>query len=375
MLPKLLIVGAFSSTKGKENNRPVYGGILRSTEIIMNSESFNSFEIVPLDSSQISNPPPNILFRVCFAARRIFRIIKILAIEKPNASLIFCSDGLSALEKGLMIWLCDLFNCPSLIFPRAGNLINQIYNSALMLRALRFLFGKAEIFLCQGQKWADTAINLLDFKSTNVLVINNWTATSQLISIGEQRIYDSSMEQTPRLLFVGWLEEFKGIFELLSVAKNLKDSSIDFHLSIAGRGDAEISAKRFVEDNDLEDHVRFLGWLDQKSLESELAQHDIFVLPSHEEGLPNAMVEALASGLAVIVTSVGLIPDYIIDKEHALLTIPKDIESLEFAVKSFILDQELRASIAKRGHEHAKGSFSTDVSLEKLSATIKNLIA
>ena len=134
------------------------------------------------------------------------------------------------------------------------------------------------------------------------------------------------MEQTPRLLFVGWLEEFKGIFELLSVAKNLKDSSIDFHLSIAGRGDAEISAKRFVEDNDLEDHVRFLGWLDQKSLESELAQHDIFVLPSHEEGLPNAMVEALASGLAVIVTSVGLIPDYIIDKEHALLTIPKDIE-------------------------------------------------
>ena len=375
MLPKLLIVGAFSSTKGKENNRPVYGGILRSTEIIMNSESFNSFEIVPLDSSQISNPPPNILFRACFAARRILRIIKILAIEKPNASLIFCSDGLSALEKGLMIWLCDLFNCPSLIFPRAGNLINQISNSALMLRALRFLFGKAEIFLCQGQKWADTAINLLDFKSTNVLVINNWTATSQLISIGEQRIYDSSMEQTPRLLFVGWLEEFKGIFELLSVAKNLKDSLIDFHLSIAGRGDAEISAKRFVEDNDLEDHVRFLGWLDQKSLETELAQHDIFVLPSHEEGLPNAMVEALASGLAVIVTSVGLIPGYIIDKEHALLTIPKDIESLEFAVKSFILDQELRVSIAKRGHELAKGSFSTDVSLEKLSATIKNLIA
>ena len=44
-------------------------------------------------------------------------------------------------------------------------------------------------------------------------------------------------------------------------------------------------------------------------------------------------------------------------------------------MKSLILDQELRVSIAKRGHVLAKGSFSTDVSLEKLSATIKNLIA
>jgi len=75
------------------------------------------------------------------------------------------------------------------------------------------------------------------------------------------------------------------------------------------------------------------------------------------------------------VTSVGLIPGYIIDKEHALLTIPKDIESLEFAVKSFILDQELRVSIAKRGHELAKEAFSEDVSMEKLSAIIKKLIA
>ena len=375
MLPKLLLVGAFPSINGKENKRPVYGGILRSTEIIMNSKSFNNYEIIPLDSSQISNPPPNILFRSYFAIKRILKIIKILVTEKPNASLVFCSDGLSALEKGLMIWLCDLFKCPSLIFPRAGNLINQISNSGLMLQAIRFLFGKADIFLCQGQKWSDTAINLLDFKSSDVLVINNWTATSQLISIGEKRIYESSMEATPRLLFVGWLEEFKGIYEMLSASKNLKDSYIDFQLSIAGRGDADISAMRFVKENDLEDHVRFLGWLDEKSLESELAQHDIFVLPSHHEGLPNAMVEALASGLAVIVTSVGLIPDYIIDKKNALLTMPKDIESLELAMKSLILDQELRVSIAKRGHVLAKGSFSTDVSLEKLSATIKNLIA
>ena len=151
---------------------------------------------------------------------KVLKIIKILVTEKPNASLVFCSDGLSALEKGLMIWLCDLFNCPSLIFPRAGNLINQISNSGLMLQAIRFLFGKADIFLCQGQKWSDTAINLLDFKSSDVLVINNWTATSQLISIGEKNI---------RVIYGGnpktaicWVARDSGIYEMLSASKNLK---------------------------------------------------------------------------------------------------------------------------------------------------------
>ena len=74
------------------------------------SEQFSKFEIIRLDSSQISHPPPNFLIRLALSVLRMNRFIYEMIKHKPRVVLIFCSDGASAIEKGVMVLISHLFN-------------------------------------------------------------------------------------------------------------------------------------------------------------------------------------------------------------------------------------------------------------------------
>ena len=86
---------------------------------------------------------------------------------------------------------------------------------------------------------------------------------------------------------------------------------------------------------------------------------DIFILPSWQEGMPNALIEALACSLPSIVTSVGAIPDYLKNLESSLLIPPKDVAELEAAIEELIIIIVLEKAI-KNGHLVAKNVFLTE---------------
>ena len=91
--------------------------------------------------------------------------------------------------------------------------------------------------------------------------------------------------------------------------------------------------------------------------------------------MPNAMIEAMAAGLAVIVTSVGVIKDYIQNDQHALIVPPKNIDVLEKSMHRLITDEDLRANIAFEGHNLAKTLFSVELNTAKLGDIMEDLIA
>lgn len=366
--PRLLIVGAFPS-----KDKVIYGGILKSCKIILNSSLNIEFEILTLNSTQISNPPPGFLVRSFFAFTRLWKLIAKLIYFRPKAALIFTSDGASALEKGVMVFICSIFKCKTLLFPRAGNLIIQTSKSKAMLLLIKSLFQKADIFLCQGNEWKDYAINILEFDESRIKVISNWTATRDLIEIGESRRYEETRD-VAKILFVGWLEEFKGVFELLEAAKNLNNQGFNFHLTFAGNGNAERDAKEFVRKNNLNNVVNFSGWVDDLGLKELLQSNEIFVLPSWAEGLPNSMIEAMAAGLAIIVTPVGAIKDFIVDNENGLIVVPQEVRGLESAIKKLINSKDLTNRLAINGMSTAKENFSTEISINNLLEVIQEII-
>ena len=361
--PKLLIVGAFPA-----EGRVIYGGIAKSCKILLESSIANRFDIDALDSSQISNPPPKLFIRSVMAGRRLFILMYRLIFNRIDVVLIFSSDGASAIEKGVMVWMCYLFKRPALIFPRAGNLISQTSRSPLMLKLIRFLYGYSTVFLCQGIKWKGYAINQLGLDKSKVKVVNNWTATEKQIETGKNR--KSEINNTSKLIFVGWLEKYKGVFELLHACNNLHNKGIRFRLTFVGSGNAEKAAKHFVKEHNLEKCIVFFGWANSQAVDSILEKNDIFVLPSWAEGLPNAMIEAMAAGLATVVTSVGVILDYVKDGEHAIIVPPYDVAALESALTKIILDTELRKSIASNGHQLAIDSFSVEENTKRLGDII-----
>lgn len=271
-----------------------------------------------------------------------------------------------------MVWICSLFRCATLIFPRAGNLMQQTHNSKVMLRMVKTLFGYADIFLCQGPMWSDYARNTLGFSESGVRTISNWTATREKLRIGEDRDY-SIAQSPPKILFVGWLEDFKGVFELLEVCVSLRDANVDFRLTFAGNGRCIEEAHDFVSRHSLANLVYFAGWVDSAELDALLTEASIFVLPSWSEGLPNAMIEAMAAGLAIIVTEVGVISDFVVNNQNGIVIPAKSTEDLKVALQSLISDVSLRNRLAVNGHITAKSNFASESSILELSTIIEEI--
>ena len=107
-----------------------------------------------------------------------------------------------------------------------------------------------------------------------------------------------------RFLFLGRLEEFKGIKLILEVFKRISDSFPESELYIAGEGGMGSEVISFIERNDLR-NAKFLGWTDSKEI---LPKTDVFLLPSTEMGQPIALLEAMATG-KIVITSLNYVED------------------------------------------------------------------
>lgn len=364
--PNLLIVASFPP-----KNNKVIGGIEKSSRVLVQSKYFQEFTIIKFDSSQISNPPPNFFIRLILAIIRLWKFIFNIALNKPHKALIFCSDGGSAIEKGLMLVICRLFNVKSLIFPRAGNLINQS-NSYILFRVLiKHLFSYSDVVLCQGPTWYNFFVQGLKVDKSKVFIVNNWTASKELLQIGKNRTINYHTNYI-KILYIGWLEKEKGINELFESFLSLEKK---YKIKIKFIGDGTL--KRKIEELSLYKKIRenviVTGWLSDKEIISHLKSSDIFILPSWYEGMPNSLIEALASGLPTISSSVGIIPDYIINNVNGLLVQPNNKLNLEKTIEKTINDINLRKKISKNGVNLAESLFSEDISLKKLSEIIKKL--
>ncbi len=362
----LLIVGSFPKSI-------VYGGIYQSCRLIKNSSHFSDFRLILFDSSQISNPPPKIILRIFLSGFRLIHFVFKIIIEKPTTTLIFCSDGASALEKSIMIILCKSLGIKTLIFPRAGNLINQTKKSNFFKWLIRRLFNKANVFLAQGENWKVYANEVLKINSNKIKLVHNWTAKEEFLKVGKIKNYNIK-NRIINFLFVGWLEKEKGVIEILKALKFLDSKGFKLKFTFIGDGTLMKFSKKFIEDNNLIGKVFLEGWKKPSEMKKYYRNSDVFVLPSWAEGMPNALIEALSCGLASIVTDVGMISNYLEDNYSAIILPTQNVFSLEKAMQELIINKPLREMISKNGHIVSKQYFSTDKGLESLAKTIKTLI-
>ena len=109
-----------------------------------------------------------------------------------------------------------------------------------------------------------------------------------------------------KLLFVGRLEEAKGVFELLTIATELKKKNFNFVIDIVGGGDLYNSLFDIIKAEGLSKHIVIHGQVsDGNKLKLIYDNANIFVFPSHHEGFPRVLYEAMASGLPIFTTFVG----------------------------------------------------------------------
>ncbi|MBT0585662.1 glycosyltransferase [Alteromonas oceanisediminis] len=149
-------------------------------------------------------------------------------------------------------------------------------------------------------------------------------------------------EDTPtKLLFVGSLIKAKGIFELIEAFSQL---AAPCHLSIVGAGDDEHALRKCIEQTGVSSKVTLLGSQPLVEVARLMRESDVLVLPSYREGLPNVVLEALASGTPVVATRVGGIPE-VINERCGVLVEPESAQSLADGLAHAIAQRWDRAYI------------------------------
>ncbi len=367
MRPKVLFVGAFPSA-----DRRVYGGIVTSCAALLKSDLPLRVELDLFDTTQISNPPPPFLVRLLRAGPRFVRFLSRVDRGRPDAVLMFVATGAGLVEKGAMAWYARLRGVPVLMFPRGGAVMEACERSAFTRGWVRVAFRGAHTFLCQGEAWRSFAQKTLGFDRAHTPVVPNWTATEELLAVGRMRA--TRADGSLRLLFVGWLERHKGVLELLQAVAVLA-SQFDLTLDIVGDGTLGPEVDRFSAEHGLQGIVRRRGWLEGSALVQAFAGADVLVLPSYAEGLPNAMIEGMASGAAVVVSRVGVVPDVITHGREGLLVEPRDVKGLVLALRHLAENPMDLARMARAGRTLAEARFALGPAAAAIEAAIAAAIS
>ncbi|MBN2010360.1 glycosyltransferase [candidate division KSB1 bacterium] len=161
---------------------------------------------------------------------------------------------------------------------------------------------------------------------------------------------------------VGRLDPVKGHTYLLDALAHVIKKLPNLHCLIIGDGPSRSDLEQQALRLGIAPHISFLGF--RNDVKDLLSAFNLFVLPSKSEGLPNAILEAMASGVAVVATSVGGIPEVIKDGETGLLVQPTNVDQLGNAVYKILSDDTLHASIVTKAHKLVTDRFSLDGQIE-----------
>lgn len=176
----------------------------------------------------------------------------------------------------------------------------------------------------------------------------------------------------PLILSAGRFTEKKGFDTLLHALSILKERNIPFNCIIAGGGKLKTNILALIKELHLDEHVELPGFLNEKALINLYHKADVFVLASRQlsdgnrDGIPNVILEAMASGLPIVATDVGGIPEVIENNKNGLLSPPNNPESFVDSLETLLTDQSLREKMGKNGRAFVADKFNLEKNTQKL---------
>jgi colanic acid/amylovoran biosynthesis glycosyltransferase len=174
-----------------------------------------------------------------------------------------------------------------------------------------------------------------------------------------------------RLITVGRLHPIKGHELIIEALRLLAGRGAGPELTIVGGGEMDLPLRRRVSELGLDGRVAFTGVLLDEALRDRLADSDVFVMASGSEGLPVALLEAMAMGLAVVVPAITGIPEVIRPGENGLLFTPDDPADLARKLDAVVSDAALRRRLGSAARRTALSRFGREEVYDETARLIR----
>lgn len=330
-MKRFILIGADPAAGNVEHP----GGQLTASDGLIRFGRQHGFSIEVIDTTQSSFPVPPLKSRIKKGLARFKRLHSMLSTGNCDGVIIFSSSGFSFYEKILLAGLCRLKGVKAMFFMRSGHFITAVNASSVQRVLARCLLKLPFRIGAQGRPWVDF-YQTLGISEKKLCIVRNWISFD--FPIAQQP--KTKVPSTPiNFVFVGWLVEDKGIPQLLAATEKLKHH-YQFTLTLIGGGTLSELAREKAETT-LVEHLKVLGWQGRNQVQQHLAAADVFVLPSAAEGFPNALLEAMATGLPAICTDVGAISDSLYDKVNGFLLVNNSAELIAQAMEAYLKQPEL----------------------------------
>jgi colanic acid/amylovoran biosynthesis glycosyltransferase len=180
----------------------------------------------------------------------------------------------------------------------------------------------------------------------------------------------------PLILAVGRLIAKKGFADLIRACGLIAERRKSFRCEIIGEGPLENELRAQIERLNLQDRVALPGAKPQLEVRQRLAAANVFALPSiidsdgGMDNLPTVIMEAMATGLPVVSTTIGGIPEMVVENETGFLVQPGDASALASRIERLADDRALAQTLGRAGYQRAQELFSIDKNVRELCTLI-----
>ncbi|MDT0595951.1 glycosyltransferase family 4 protein [Glaciecola petra] len=169
-------------------------------------------------------------------------------------------------------------------------------------------------------------------------------------------------------LFIGRLCEQKGPLIAMEALKMLRESGVPIEIIFAGDGELRSDVERYAQENGLQDSIKITGWVDSSKIRELLLDCDFMLLPSFAEGLPVAIMEALASKVPVVTTRIAGIPELVRPRETGFIVAPGcAIELVEAINELLALNQSAYTALIENAYAAVKLNHDASIEAKKIA--------
>ncbi|MGE5533873.1 MAG: glycosyltransferase family 4 protein [Bacillota bacterium] len=232
----------------------------------------------------------------------------------------------------------------------AKSFLDTLFFKSFRLRVEKQTLKKANLVTSVSHKVAEELEQYYHVKKDSVVTIGNGVDTRHFFP-------PDSRSKKLNILYSGRLGYRKGLVDLVKSAELIIPKHPEVNFVFAGKGPFEHALKTLVESSGYKEHFQFLGFVESKELLQCYQSASMFVLPSHYEGLPTVLLEAMASGLPVIATDVGGVKDVVLHGKNGLIIPVKDSKAIAYAILRLLDEPELRLAMGKFARETIENHY------------------
>jgi glycosyltransferase involved in cell wall biosynthesis len=361
-LPRVLLVGPLPQP-------PLKGGVEKGVGLLLSGDLARRASLQLFNTFRSPDPGRPFLQRLKYQAGMIRSFRRVLREMRPDLVHVKTSSGINFFQNSLYVLVARLSGFPVLLQIHSGRFEDFYRGCSSPLRAwIRSILARANRVAVLSDSWG-RRIGALAPKA-RIRVVPNGLPREEL-----NRLASNGHSGRSQVVFLGTgreeLNRDKGLEDLLAILPDLWRTHPQSRWVIAGLHDSN-ATHAWLRDKGIGDgadsRVRCLGILDSSEKERLLRESSILAFPSYFENMPNVLLEAMASGLGVVATDVGAIPE-MLGEEGGILCHPGDRSALSEALGKLLSSPEIAESQGRRNVE----TVSTFYTMEVVESSLENL--